>query len=107
MSSAFTALVQRRAAGEPLAYLVGEREFHGLAFGVDSRVLVPRLRQLTMANSPSWSIGAQPGTMVLFPSWLSHHVGMVPEGERISIAFNVMLTGEMLTPDTLQYANLG
>jgi release factor glutamine methyltransferase len=36
------AALARRAAGVPLAYLVGEREFHGLALQVDTRVLVPR-----------------------------------------------------------------
>ncbi len=35
-------LLQRRAAGEPLAYLVGEREFHGLTLKVTPDVLVPR-----------------------------------------------------------------
>jgi release factor glutamine methyltransferase len=34
--------VVRRLAGEPLAYLVGEKEFYGLRLQVDSRVLVPR-----------------------------------------------------------------
>ena len=32
----------RRASGEPLAYLLGEKEFHGLMLQVDSNVLVPR-----------------------------------------------------------------
>jgi release factor glutamine methyltransferase len=32
----------RRAAGEPLAYIVGHKEFFGLRFSVDARVLVPR-----------------------------------------------------------------
>jgi release factor glutamine methyltransferase len=32
----------RRGAGEPLAYLFGEKEFHGLMLQVDARVLVPR-----------------------------------------------------------------
>jgi release factor glutamine methyltransferase len=32
----------RRAAGEPLAYLLGEKEFHGLALQVSPDVLVPR-----------------------------------------------------------------
>jgi len=32
----------RRAAGEPLAYLLGEKEFHGLRLRVDASVLVPR-----------------------------------------------------------------
>jgi len=40
--AAFDAAVQRRAAGEPLAYLVGEREFRGLALTVTAAVLVPR-----------------------------------------------------------------
>lgn len=35
-------LFQRRADGQPLAYLVGEREFHGLGFTVGPAVLVPR-----------------------------------------------------------------
>jgi release factor glutamine methyltransferase len=33
---------QRRADGEPLAYIVGEKEFFGLALMCDARVLVPR-----------------------------------------------------------------
>jgi release factor glutamine methyltransferase len=38
----FRELVARRAAREPLAYIVGHREFFGLDFLVDSRVLIPR-----------------------------------------------------------------
>jgi len=38
----FQELLARRAAGEPFAYLVGEREFHGLALAVGPGVLVPR-----------------------------------------------------------------
>jgi release factor glutamine methyltransferase len=35
-------LVQRRLAGEPIAYLVGTREFYGLSFNVSPAVLIPR-----------------------------------------------------------------
>jgi release factor glutamine methyltransferase len=38
----FQALCLRRAAGEPLAYLVGSKAFYGLQLQVDARVLVPR-----------------------------------------------------------------
>jgi release factor glutamine methyltransferase len=38
----FRALVSRRAAGEPIAYLVGRREFYGRQFAVSPAVLIPR-----------------------------------------------------------------
>ena len=37
------ALLQRRIAGEPLAYLIGEWEFHGLPITVTPDVLIPRM----------------------------------------------------------------
>jgi release factor glutamine methyltransferase len=36
------ALVARREASEPIAYLLGEREFYGRMFRVDRRALIPR-----------------------------------------------------------------
>ncbi len=38
----FEGLLQRRVAGEPVAYLEGSRGFWGLEFEVDARVLIPR-----------------------------------------------------------------
>ncbi|SOD24894.1 [protein release factor]-glutamine N5-methyltransferase [Variovorax sp. YR752] len=40
--SALAAQLSRRRTGEPVAYLLGEKEFHGLNLQVDARVLVPR-----------------------------------------------------------------
>jgi release factor glutamine methyltransferase len=40
--SAFRDLVKRRAAGTPVAYLVGKKEFYSLAFRVTPDVLIPR-----------------------------------------------------------------
>lgn len=38
----FESLLERRAKGEPVAYLTGEKEFWSLPFRVDRRVLIPR-----------------------------------------------------------------
>lgn len=49
----FQALCLRRAAGEPLAYIVGSKEFFGLTLQVDARVLVPRPDTETLV---SWAL---------------------------------------------------
>jgi release factor glutamine methyltransferase len=38
----FRAALARRLAGEPIAYIRGLREFHGIALSVDARALIPR-----------------------------------------------------------------
>src|SRR6266478_8381965 len=38
----YLTLIERRTHGEPVAYLTGHKEFYGLDFLVDKRVLIPR-----------------------------------------------------------------
>ncbi|MDH5244227.1 MAG: peptide chain release factor N(5)-glutamine methyltransferase [Chloroflexota bacterium] len=40
--AAYRRAIERRVVGEPVAYLRGIKEFHGLAFAVDPRALIPR-----------------------------------------------------------------
>lgn len=53
-------LVERRAAGEPLAYLVGEKEFYGLTLGVGPDVLIPRPDTETLVG---WALDLLPADM--------------------------------------------
>ena len=41
-AAAYAEWVQRRSAGEPIAYILGEREFYGLNFKITPAVLIPR-----------------------------------------------------------------
>jgi release factor glutamine methyltransferase len=93
----FRALSLRRAAGEPLAYIVGSKEFFGLALQVDARVLVPRpdtetlvqwaldLLQLPgMAQSPRvLDLGTGSGAIALA---LAHQLQMASrEGQVVAV----------------------
>ena len=56
---ALAALLARRRTGEPVAYLVGEKEFHGLRLRVDARVLVPRPDTETLVD---WALEVLDGS---------------------------------------------
>lgn len=54
----FLAFAARRARGEPIAYILGEKEFYGLALAVSPAVLIPRpetelLVELALACAPT------------------------------------------------------
>jgi release factor glutamine methyltransferase len=51
--ASYVELCKRRASGEPLAYIVGHKEFHGVDLQVDARVLVPRPDTETLVD---WAI---------------------------------------------------
>ncbi len=48
--SAYSELCTRRVAGEPVAYILGRKEFFGLELLVDRRVLVPRPETETLVD---------------------------------------------------------
>jgi release factor glutamine methyltransferase len=76
VAARFAQACTRRLAGEPVAYLVGMKEFHGLPLSVDPRVLVPRpdtetlvewaLERLTGLSAPAvLDLGTGSGAIAL------------------------------------------
>jgi release factor glutamine methyltransferase len=61
----FLAWVERRRAGEPVAYLTGEREFYSLAFQVAPAVLIPRPETELLVETALERIAALPACRVL------------------------------------------
>lgn len=63
----FLELAARRGRGEPIAYLVGEKEFYGLRLRVDPSVLIPRpetelLVELALARMPGSALDLGTGS---------------------------------------------
>ncbi|RQW24230.1 peptide chain release factor N(5)-glutamine methyltransferase [Rhodobacteraceae bacterium CH30] len=63
--SAFDALVARRMAGEPIAYLLGQREFYGRMFAVTPDVLIPRPETEHLVDAALLKIGRERAAYVL------------------------------------------
>ncbi|MDM0043684.1 peptide chain release factor N(5)-glutamine methyltransferase [Variovorax dokdonensis] len=59
-AQAFADHVRRRLDGEPVAYLLGEKEFRGLSLQVDARVLVPRPDTETLVDWALACLAGQP-----------------------------------------------
>ena len=60
----FEALVDRRSRGEPVAYLRGFKEFYGLRFRVDPRVLIPRPETEVLVDAARELIAGRAVTVV-------------------------------------------
>ncbi len=56
----FERLLDRRRGAEPVAYIVGEREFYGWPFFVDRSVLVPRPETELLVEQAHRALGAAP-----------------------------------------------
>jgi len=62
----FNALFERFCSGEPVAYLIGKKEFYGLDFFVDDSVLIPRPEtELLVANVIEFCKGESGGVRIL------------------------------------------
>jgi release factor glutamine methyltransferase len=112
----FTELLDRRAAGEPVAYIRGLKEFYGLAFSVDPRALIPRPetellvelaldwlgRRLTGAPRPAgaqplaaWDVGTGSGAVA---------ISLAVECRRRGFAADVRLRATDASADALRLA---
>lgn len=61
----YASMLARRAAGEPLQYILGEQDFFGLRFRVDGRVLIPRPETEILCEKALDYIRARPGMKAL------------------------------------------
>jgi release factor glutamine methyltransferase len=112
----FEASVARRERGEPVAYIRGFREFHGLAISTDARALVPRpeteelvdeavaeiARRLTSAPRPAGApplrvadVGTGTGAIA---------IAVVAALRRRRMDMHVEVTAVDISPDALQLA---
>ncbi|EWM41965.1 putative protein methyltransferase [Bordetella holmesii 41130] len=60
-AAAYEALAQRRLAGEPMAYVIGHREFMGHVFQVTPDVLMPRPDTETLVEAALAFLRDRPG----------------------------------------------
>ncbi|HEY6132352.1 MAG TPA: peptide chain release factor N(5)-glutamine methyltransferase [Rubrivivax sp.] len=65
LAAAFRASLASRAGGVPLAYLVGEREFHGILLRVTPEVLIPRPDTETLVD---WALELLAGPLAAEPA---------------------------------------
>ncbi|MDR5891548.1 peptide chain release factor N(5)-glutamine methyltransferase [Halomonas mongoliensis] len=94
MAERFAALVARREAGEPVAYLTGEREFWGLRLATEPSTLIPRpdtetlveaaLERAKAASGSLLDLGTGTGAIALAfaserPAWRVLGVDIRPE----------------------------
>ena len=61
VQNAFLALVEKRNNGEPIAYILGRKEFYGLDLAVNPAVLVPRPETELLVDL---ALEKQPGSML-------------------------------------------
>jgi len=93
----FREMVKRRRAHEPVAYILGEREFWGRVFRVDRRVLVPRPDLCTGSGCVAISLAKERPTSVVYATDASEDALSVARENALRLgAYNVALrTGDL------------
>jgi release factor glutamine methyltransferase len=97
----FRSLSLRRASDEPLAYIVGYKEFFGLRFSVDSRVLVPRPDTETLVQ---WALDV--ATDVSEPEILDIGTGSGAVGIAIAHFLRTCVTATDVSAQALDVARM-
>lgn len=123
-SARFDAGVARRAAGEPVAYIRGIKEFHGLAFAVDARALIPRPETEALVDAALAEVmrrlAARPGEAGVGPGAGGDAVRVADVGtgsgaiavalavalrnRKVAMGRNVTITATDRSPDALDLA---
>lgn len=115
--AAFRAWIERRAAGEPVAYLRGIKEFHGIALAVDPRALIPRpeterlvdlalagvMRRLTSGSRPATGPSVQVLDVGTGSGALAVALAVALRGRRVPPE-DVAITAVDISPDALDLA---
>lgn len=91
-ADAFSHLLNRRAAGEPVAYLTGEREFFGRLFTVTPAVLVPRPESELLVSEALRIL--RPGDVVVDVGTGSGCIGITIAAERPDTAVHLVDVSE-------------
>ena len=97
---AFRLFSQRRTAGEPLAYIVGVKEFFGLMLAVDARVLVPRCDTETLVQ---WALDVVQG--ITAPDILDLGTGSGAVAIALAHSLKVRVTASDFSEDALAVAS--
>jgi methylase of polypeptide subunit release factors len=109
---AFRGLVARRAAAEPVAYLLGEREFYGRMFKVDRRALIPRpetelLVDLGRAAVARWRAqGIEPKVVDVGTGCGAIAISLAAEAHITVIATDLSRDALMLTRENAEFHGL-
>ena len=96
------AMLDRRAAGEPVQYILGSADFMGLRFRVDGAVLIPRQDTETLVEAALIELRQRPGS----PALLDLCAGSGCVGLSLaSLAPHARITLTDISPEALEVAH--